>query len=217
VTASVARGTVRRPLLAVVGVAVGLIVARAVWPELKFDSTSLVLFAIAAAAWAMAYLPISKFKAGDYEIELVQQVDALKQKVSQIETADRVTAELGRKVIAIEAAATARTEHVPAGFETKVMRGDPADAPRFIDNASAGEYLRIVDSPASDREKIARVVELLERLVGEGRLPAAARGAIEGLKQVRDELQSGEIPAHPRVTNSVLDLAWRLIVEVRPQ
>lgn len=206
---TVARATVQRPLLAVVAVAVGLILARAAMPELKFDTTSLVLFAIAAAAWALAYLPISKFKAGEYEIELVQAVDTLKQKVSQIETADRVVGELEQQVIASEAAVAARATHVPAQWEGKVMRGDPATRMSDQERGSLLEdFQRITASSAPDGEKISRAVAAVER---SGNGDPACASALEMLRRIDADVKSGRLETSSRLTGHVLDLAWRLI------
>jgi hypothetical protein len=206
---TVPRATVRRPLLGIVVVAVALMIARVIWPELKLDSTSLILFAIAAIAWALAYLPISRFKAGDYEIELVHAVDTLKQKVSQIETADRVTGELERKVLATEVAVATRGTHTGEHQPGSVMRGDPADRkPESERSAALEEFRRMIASAASDKEKIARAVDLVERTVRD----SAATGTLDSFRKINAEVQSDQQEPAPRLTNEVLDLAWRLIV-----
>lgn len=208
---TVARPAVRRPLFAIVAAALALVVARAVWPGLHFDGTSLVLFAIAAAAWALAYLPISKFKAGDYEIELVQTVGELRRKVSQIETADRIAGELEQKVIASEATAALRPARTGGQWDNRVMRGDPADRGAEAEASPAvDEYQRIVASSAPDEDKIARAVDLVERFTRPGN-PAAIRAA-EFLRRILGEVQAGRLDVSPRLTNVVLDFAWRLIL-----
>jgi hypothetical protein len=60
----------RWPLLLVAALALALIVVRMAWPGLKFDSTSLTLFAIAGGALLFCYLPLKKLKIGDLEMEV---------------------------------------------------------------------------------------------------------------------------------------------------
>jgi hypothetical protein len=69
------RAIKRWPLLTVVLIAIVLIVVRMLWPALTFDSTSLILFAIAAGALLFCYLPLKRIKMGDLEMELEKLQD----------------------------------------------------------------------------------------------------------------------------------------------
>lgn len=190
---------VRAPLLAIVVAAVGLIGARMIWPRLYFDTTSLILFGIAAVAWALAYVPVTKLKWGDFEAELAPMVAALEQ-----------------KVIACEVAATARAVQGTGTQPGVVMRGDPLDGRAAELGASAlyEEFRAIVGPPAPDADKVVRAAALLERLVHEGRIRPPASEAVGALRTVRDEIVAGRTPLTPELANRILELAWRLLKTV---
>lgn len=193
---AVPRAKIRGPLLAIVAAAVGVIIARMVWPRLHFDTTSLILFGIAALAWALAYIPVTRLRFGDFEAELAPLVAAFEQ-----------------KVIASEAAATARAAHGPEKRPGVVYRGDPASDARTEPAMAAAveEYRAIVGSTVPDREKIASVAALVERLQRDGRADPAARDAIGALQEVRDVVVQGRAETTPQLTSSTLNLSWRLI------
>lgn len=192
-TAAVARERIRLPLLAVVFAAVGLIAARMVWPKLLFDTTSLILFGIAALAWALAYVPVTKLKWGDFEAEL-----------------EPLVAALGQKVIAAEAAPSAgRMEPRP----DIVYRGgvDLEEAEHPAANEALAEFQEIVGSVTADREKLARVAELIDRVAGQGRFDAATTAAVDELSNLQRLIRGGMVLAKPAAIVLVLDYAGRLL------
>ena len=65
----------RWPLFAVALASLALIVVRMRWPSLMFDSTSLILFAIAGGALSLCYLPLKRLKVGELEMELERLQD----------------------------------------------------------------------------------------------------------------------------------------------
>src|SRR4051812_9143908 len=73
------------PLFAIAGCSLALIIARIVFPRLQFDSTSLILFGVAAIALLVAFLPIKRIKWGEFEAELDRAVDDLERKVAATE------------------------------------------------------------------------------------------------------------------------------------
>jgi hypothetical protein len=191
---TVAPAKVRLPLLAIVVAAVALIAARMVWPGLNFDTTSLILFGIAAIAWALAFLPLTRLKFGEFEADLAPMVAAFEQ-----------------KVIASEAAQAAAPRQTRPGV---VMRGGPSPEGPAIDpavSAAFEEYRAIVESLASDREKIVRVAVVVERLARDGRVDPAARDAVDVLLRLRDQVVEGRAEPTPQLTSTILDFAGRLM------
>lgn len=65
----------RWPLFVIALASIGLITMRMRWPTLVFDSTSLILFAIAAAVLAASYLPLKRIRVGELEMELERLQD----------------------------------------------------------------------------------------------------------------------------------------------
>lgn len=132
----------RWPLYLVAAGALGLVAARMIWPLLLFDNTSLVLFGLAAIALLVAYLPIKRIKWGEFEAELDRAVDHLERKVAASEAAPPV------------AAAARPPADVPGP-----SRSTPTWQ-RFFD-----EYISLMNSPASNVEKIVAAAIMLERMV----------------------------------------------------
>lgn len=195
---AVPRERIRLPLLAIVVAAVGLIAARMIWPKLHFDTTSLILFGIAAVAWALAYVPVTKLKFGDFEAEMEPLVAALEQ-----------------KVIASEAAATVRAVEQVEKRPGVVYRDEPSSRERTDPVITAAvEYGAIVGSAIPDREKIARVAALVEQLQRQGRADPGTRDAIGALQEVRDQVMQGRVQTTAQLTSSTLNLAWRLVKTV---
>ncbi len=60
----------RWPFFLVALASLALIVARMRWPALHFDSSSLILFAIAGGCLSLCYLPLKRIKMGELEMEL---------------------------------------------------------------------------------------------------------------------------------------------------
>lgn len=186
------RAKVRLPLLAIVAAAVGLIAARMIWPKLNFDTTSLILFGIAAVAWALTFMPVSKLKFGDFEAEMAPMVAAL-----------------GQKVTATEAAATARTMQTGDRRPQVVMRGDsPSES---ADPSVFEEYRAIVGSGALDGEKVVRVVDLVEQFARVSWVDSASREALDTLRDIRDTVVHRRAELTPSLTSEILDSAWRLL------
>src|SRR3569623_2273818 len=72
--------------------AILLILARMFFPALVFDSTSLILFAIAAVAFLLPRLlgllpPLKKAKYGDFEVEFDEAIERLEERVVEAEAA----------------------------------------------------------------------------------------------------------------------------------
>jgi len=194
---AIPRAKIRLPLLAIVAAAAGLIIARMIWPKLHFDTTSLILFGIAAVAWALAYVPVTKLKFGDFEAELAPLVAAVEQ-----------------QVLAAEAAATVRSAQGPEGRPGVVYRGGPAEEREdAAARAALEEYAAIVGSGASDRDKIIRVANLVER-VAQGEKHAEVRQAGESFAVLRNHIVHGGAVPSPEYVSAVLDAGGRLIKAV---
>jgi hypothetical protein len=208
------RAKIRLPLLAIVAAAMGLIAARMIWPKLHFDTTSLILFGIAAVAWALAYAPVKKLKFGDFEAELEPMIAALGQKVIASEAAATVQSTRGDRVLA-------RDEIIYRdGGSTSYPDSRPIDsddhgatdaAVDVVVNTAFKEFTGIVGSAAEDRDKIVRVADLIERLSRERIIDPATRTAVEDLQALRNSIWSGEVPVTPADTLILLDYAWRLL------
>jgi uncharacterized protein YutE (UPF0331/DUF86 family) len=201
----------RWPLFTVAASALTLIAVRMIWPSIKFDDTSLVLFGVAALALLVAFLPIKRIKWGDFEAELDRAVDNLE-----------------RKVTATEAS-------LPAQLASKAAARGSASQPtwqKFFD-----EYISLVNSPASNIEKIIAASILLEKMIDtfvdafepelgpRGRGPRVAidqlaehklispeeRAAFMELWTVRNKIVHEGIRPTDEQTARLLDLAWRLV------
>ena len=203
----------RWPLFAVAACSLILIAVRIIWPLLKFDNTSLVLFGVAALAMLVAFLPIKRIKWGEFEAEL-----------------DRAVDDLERKVKATEASS-------PPLLASKILApgSEPPSQPtwqRFFD-----EYIALVNSPASNVEKIIAATILLEKMIdtfatalgpelgAHGRGPRFAidrlaeqnlittqeRAAFMDLWAVRNKIVHEGIRPTDEQTARLLDLVWRLV------
>lgn len=203
----------RWPLFAVAACSLILIAVRIIWPLLKFDNTSLVLFGVAALAMLVAFLPIKRIKWGEFEAEL-----------------DRAVDDLARKVKATEASS-------PPRLASKILApgSEPPSQPtwqRFFD-----EYIALVNSPASKVEKIIAATILLEKMIdtfatalgpdlgAHGRGPRFAidrlaeqnlittqeRAAFMDLWAVRNKIVHEGIRPTDEQTARLLDLVWRLV------
>ena len=183
---------VRLPLLAIVAAAIALIIARMVWPRLHFDTTSLILFGIAAVAWALATVPVTRVKFGDFEAELAPVVAAFEQKVIAAEAAQAVQA------------AAPRTPR-----PGEVMRGPAVANPAVA--AALEEYRSIVASTAPDLDKVVQAASLVERLSHDGRMDSSDREAVRLLLVIRDHVMRKPGTLQPHITTGVLDTVGRLI------
>jgi uncharacterized protein YutE (UPF0331/DUF86 family) len=202
----------RWPLLVVAVVSLIVTAARVIWPSLRFDETSLGLFGFAAVALLVALLPITRIKWGDFEAELDRDVD-----------------DLERKVRATEAAPPSASKAVAAGPE------EPPSTPawqRFFD-----EYIALVNSPASNVEKIIAAAILLEKMIDTSaaalgpEIGARARGprfVIDRLAErnlitaeeraafmdfwaIRNKVVHQGMQLTDEQTARLLDLVWRLV------
>jgi hypothetical protein len=200
----------RWPLFAIAGGSLSLIVARIIWPSLRFDNTSLILFGVAGLAILVAFLPLKRVKWGEFEAEL-----------------DRAVDDLERKVTASEAS--------PAPHPvSKVL------APKTPQSSWEGffdEYMALVNSPSSNVEKIIGASILLEKMIDSfvapleselnvrGRGPRVAidrlaennlitpqeRDAFRNLWEVRNKIVHEGLQPTDEQTARLLDLAWRLV------
>lgn len=202
----------RWPLFLVAGGSLILIAVRIMWPLLKFDNTSFVLFGIAAIALLAAFLPLKRVKWGEFEAEL-----------------DRAVDDLERKVTATEGSLPA-----PAS-KTLAQSADLSSQPtwqRFFD-----EYIALVNSSASNTEKIIAATIILEKMIdafamslspelgthGKGPrfgidrlaqqdlITAEEKAAFLDLWSVRNKIVHEGIRPTDEQTARLLDLAWRLV------
>jgi|SRR5450755_2072503 len=190
-----------------------LVAARIIWLSLKFDDISLILFGVAALATIVAFLPIKRIKWGEFEAELDRAVDNLERKVNATETSP--PSQLPSKTIA---------------------RGSDSHAgPTW--QGSFDEYMTLVNSSASNVEKIIAATILLEKMIDtfvtafepdvgpRGRGPKAAidwlaeqnlitpqeRDLFTELRMVRNKIVHEGIQPTDEQTARVLDLVWRLV------
>lgn len=190
----VARAKIQLPLLAIVAAAVGLIAARMMWPKLNFDTTSLILFGIAAVAWALAYVPLTKFKFGEFEAEFAP-----------------IVANVEQKVLVAEAAVTERAEQDGGMRPDSVDRGGPSG--KGMDPATSAalrEYRAIMETADSDRNKTLQVIALVERLAGELDLDPEVQNAAQSLRKLRKWVLLAGEEMTPQITAEALNLARRI-------
>jgi uncharacterized protein YutE (UPF0331/DUF86 family) len=203
----------RWPLFAVAVGSLTLIAVRIIWPSFKFDHTSLVLFGVAALAMLAAFLPIKRIKWGEFEAELDRAVDDLERKVKASEI-----------------------HSPPLGASRTVGRSPMSPSQptwqRFFD-----EYIALVNSPASNVEKIIAATILLEKMIDtfatalgpefavQGRGPKFVidrlaeqnlitpqeRAAFIDLWAVRNKIVHEGIQPTDEQTARLLDLVWRLV------
>src|SRR5215208_172183 len=122
--------------------ALACLVVRALWPDLRFDNVSLILFALALVAALLPHVlgslpPLKSLKYGDFAAEFDEAISGLEEKV--------VASEASRPAAAPPQAAS---EVGTASWE------------KFFD-----EYFRIVNSPTSNVEKILAASILIEGMV----------------------------------------------------
>lgn len=196
-TASIPRARIRLPLLAIVAAAVGLIAARMVWPKLLFDTTSLILFGIAALAWALAYLPITKLKVFDLEAEL-----------------EPLVAKLEQKVIASEAEATVRATKDTEKRPGVVYRREPGfaeDSPGGGGRAALEEFAEILESNTPDEARVIRAANLLWRVANDRELSSKTWDAVHVVQSLRIRIEEEGYSMSPQDAKRVLDGIGRLI------
>ena len=198
----------RGPTYVVAAVASGLVVARMIWPDIQFDATSLALFGIAALALLLPNLPpLKKLKLGSFEAEFEKAIRAFEQKVLATET-----------------------ESQPAPARVVESGADKATWEKFFD-----DYFSIVNSGASNFEKILSAAILIEKMVAAAAIDVHASRRRSPAQQVsalaehglitqdeeaafrefwnlRSKVVHGELgqPTDAQ-TARVLDLAWRLV------
>jgi hypothetical protein len=203
----------RWPLFAIAACSLILIAVRIVWPLLKFDNTSVVLFAVAVLAVLVAFLPIKRLKWGEFEAELDRDVDKLE-----------------RQVKATEAAPPPLLASKP--LPTVAETASQPSRKRFYD-----EYIALVNSPASNVEKIIAASIMLdkiidgyvdafapdfgppskgsrfavERLAEQNLISSQERGAFMELSTVRNKIVHEGIRPTDEQTARLLDLVWRLV------
>jgi hypothetical protein len=180
----------RWPLFSIAALSIVLIGVRMIWPALKVDSTSLILLGVAAACTLVALLPITKFKWGDLEVELERnkKLDELEKKVTRFEISG----------IHVE---------LPKSEDGLTTPPEPRDAaslsPRQTSQSKEtrdtyDDFIDLLNSPASDVEKILAASVLFEKTVEKAVIAAGGtiinRGVRQGLKQlvVLDKLGEGE-------------------------
>jgi hypothetical protein len=204
----------RWPLFVVATGSLVLIAVRMIWTSLKFDDTSLILFGVAAIALLVSYLPIKRIKWGEFEAEI-----------------DRAVDDLERKVVATEAAAPSpiASKTLPAGSLPSQL------APtwqQFFD-----EYIALVNSPASNVEKIVAAAILLEKMIGtaatalgpdiearrrgpralidrlaeQNLITAEEKAAFMDFWAIRNRVIHEGIQPTDEQTARLLDLVWRLV------
>jgi hypothetical protein len=158
----------RWPLISIATTCVAIIIARLIWPWLNFDSTSLVLLGIVFVALVLPYVPVRKLKWGDFEAELEAVVDDLERKISATE-------------------ATPSIPRVPSDAEMRGPKPGGEAEPtwqQFFD-----EYIKIVNSTASNVEKILAAAILVERMGGVAALAFGLAGrTARGPRAVVDQL-----------------------------
>jgi uncharacterized protein YutE (UPF0331/DUF86 family) len=131
----------RWPFLLVSGASIVLIGARMIWPDLSFDTTSLILFGISIVAFLLPFIPLKKVKWGDFEAELDREIDTFERKVEATEAATDGSP-IRRQ---IEAAAAHGTRPTWEGFYE--------------------QYAKLVSVPSSNTEKILSAALLLEKMI----------------------------------------------------
>jgi uncharacterized protein YutE (UPF0331/DUF86 family) len=200
----------RWPLFAIAGGSLSLIAARIIWPSLRFDNTSLILFGVAGLAILVAFLPLKRIKWGEFEAEL-----------------DRAVDDLERKVTASEAS--------PPHHVSKAVA--PTSTPQSSWQGFFDEYMALVNSPSSNVEKIIAASILLEKMIDSfvasiepelklrGRGPRVAidrlaenslitpqeRDAFRNLWEVRNKIVHEGLQPTDEQTARLLDLVWRLV------
>jgi uncharacterized protein YutE (UPF0331/DUF86 family) len=203
----------RWPLFAVAACSLILIAVRIIWPLIKLDNTSLVLFGVAALAMLVAFLPIKRIKWGEFEAEIDRAVDDLERKVKATEVSSP----------------TLPASKMPAAGSE--VSSQPTWE-RFFD-----EYIALVNSPASNVEKIIAATVLLEKMIdtfatslglelgAHGRGPRYAidrlseknlittqeKAAFTDLWAVRNKIVHDGIRPTDEQTARLLDLVWRLV------
>jgi hypothetical protein len=214
----------RWPLFSIAGICLVLIVARVIWPELKIDSTSLILLGIATVALLVALLPITHIKWGDFEADIDRALDSVEKKVLAIE---------------MDAAAKPPVTEPPKRIELQEpQRPQKADAQLNKETRGmADEFLSLVMSPISDSEKIlgatillgaaigkvANVLDpdrtyskgnlqsVINRLTYEGFLTSSEEKAFMEMLELRNLIvHEGHAP-NSEQTARFLDILWRLI------
>jgi uncharacterized protein YutE (UPF0331/DUF86 family) len=202
------------PLFAVAGCSIVLIIARIIWPRLQFDSTSLILFGVAALALLVAFLPIKRIKWGVFEAELDRAVDGLERKVAATETQSSLGSAKAEGVHELPPETSQETLH-------------------FFD-----EFIATINSPTSTVEKIIAATILIEKRIAafanalgpefgvRGTAPATViidqmakhdlindqeRAAFIDLWAVRNKIVHEGMRPTEEQTARFLDLAWRLV------
>lgn len=198
----------------------GIVLARVIWPKLNFDTISLILFAIGAAAALLPTVltvlpPITRLKLFEVEAEFGRHIN-----------------ELERTVVAAETS-PASAESVPRRDADESAAGGVTHSVSW--QAYFDEYFRIITSTVSPREKILSVAILLERMLED----AAARYSPKTARSSRDlvelltthhlltpeeaaainefwEVRNRVVHGQPSVFTEadaarILDLAWRLV------
>jgi|GEM_PF-2562279 hypothetical protein len=194
--------------------AIVLVVLRMFFPHLVFDSTSLILFAIAAIALLLPTLlsllpPLKKLKYGDFEAEFNEAIKRLEQRVGEAEQA-------------------------PAPEPPKQQTGGhPPMRGRYVKG-----FKDILAAPGSNTEKIlaagilcegmlsetARDLELtkgsqprtpkaiVQALASHGFVSQAEQQAFDEFWKIRNAVVHGQgPPPNDEQTARLLDLLWRLV------
>jgi uncharacterized protein YutE (UPF0331/DUF86 family) len=200
----------RWPLFALAGGSLSLIAARIIWPSLRFDNTSLILFGVAGIALLVAFLPLKRIKWGEFEAELDRAVDDLERKVTA-------------------------SEKSPAPHHLSKIDA-PVLNPHSTQDVFFNEYMALFTSPSSNVEKIIAASILLEKMIDSfvtsmepeikvrGRGPRIAidqlaetnlitpqeRDAFRNLWAVRNRIVHEGLQPTDEQTARLLDLVWRL-------
>jgi hypothetical protein len=215
----------RWPLFSIAGASLVLIVVRIIWPTLKIDNTSLILLGIATVALLVAFLPITHIKWGEFEANLDRALDAVDRKVKATEQTEASMNTSKKVLIELDEVDRGRNANLQA-------RQLPAEDQKIFD-----EYIGLVNSPASDIEKIVAATILLEKAIAKATTAAgilskspkgSPRAAINQLAQLgvitraegnafedawtlRNKIVHEGIKPTSEQTARFLDILWRLI------
>lgn len=200
----------RWPLFGIAAGSLTLLVARIIWPSLRLDNTSLILFGVAGLAILVAFLPLKRVKWGEFEAEIDRAVDDLEKKVTASE-------------------ASPAPNHVSEAATTPTPQ---SSGEGFFD-----EYMALVSSPSSNVEKVIAASILLEKKIDSlaasvepevkvrGRGPKVAvdrlaennlitpqeMEAFKNISELRNKIVHGGSQPTDEQTARFLDLVWRLV------
>jgi hypothetical protein len=205
----------RWPLFVIALGAITLVAARMRWPSLLFDSTSLVLFGVAAMGLLVAYLPLKRIKWGEFEAELDRDVDALEQKVVASETATSTPRSVAAPSHPPQAARTVQVNIAKAQFDewVSLMNSPSSNVEKIL---SAGILLEKVLQTAAQEFGLATPSgkgprAVIDRFVAEGLIGREESAAFLDFWSIRNKVVHHGLQPTDEQTARVLDLVWRLV------